>query len=148
MKYLILLLASMNIHAATAQQTCLASVIWHESRSQPVSAQLDIVTAVTLNRASDRLVDGHSRSGSRVNPKLLNVCKVIHERGQYQWVKRQPLVPHKDMESWEQSLKLAGEILRQRYYVVGSRRYFNNRTLGILHKTNTKPLAIASMVAY
>ena len=137
MRFLLLFLLSLPAHANSV--TCLASTIFHESRGEPERARIHIVVNPTLNRAADNLLGGYAAPGSRVLTSKLDVCKVIHAKGQYSW---------KGLKYDEESLTLAKSLLSKKFYTVGSRRFFNNKTLGIRYKTGVKPITIASMVAY
>lgn len=137
--------------ALADQTTCLASTIYHEARSQPALVKTDIVIAVTLNRAADERLGGkfgYAPVGTRIESHLLDVCKVIHAKGQYQWVRRMQLIPAKDSQAWQDALSLAKSTLSNPYYTVTSRRFFNIKRLGRLHKTDAKQLTIAGMTAY
>lgn len=139
---LLLLLFCNNVQAS--QLTCLAQTLFHEARGEPITSQIRIVGETTFNRAADRLLGGYAAPKSVVKMSSLNVCSVIHERGQYAWVRHTNKIPAKDHPVWA----LARQLLSKDYYVVTGTRYFNNRGLGKRYATPIKPIIIAAMMAY
>jgi hypothetical protein len=132
--------------AIAGQSNCLAKTIYHELRSGTTEAQVKIVSDPTLNRAADLLVGGFAAAGSKVAMKRLDICAVIHKKGQYQWTAWHLSIA--EIDAWNEAKALAKEILSKKYYVVTSRRFFNNASLGKLHKTDARPLNLSGMVAY
>ncbi len=145
MRILITFLLSINL-AIAGQLECTAKLIYHELRNGTDEAKRKIVIEPTFNRAADLLVGGFVASGSKVNTKKLDICKILNEKGQYQWT--QWNLPILEKEAFEKSKKLAKEILSKKQYTVTSRRFFNAERLGKLHKTKTKALTLSGMVAY
>lgn len=71
--------------------TCLALVIYHEARGEPLPAQYAVAEA-TIRRAEDpRWPD--------------TVCKVVFQPGQYKWARNKP--PITEMDAWRKSFAIA-----------------------------------------
>lgn len=147
MRILITFFLSINL-AIAGQLECTSKLIYHELRGGTDESKRKIVIEPTFNRAADLLVGGFAASGSKVETKRLDICKTIHEKGQYQWT--QWNLPILEKEAFSKAKKLAKEILSKKEYTVTSRRFFNAERLGKLHKTKTKTkaLTLSGMVAY
>jgi hypothetical protein len=142
---LFVLLALLVSPAHASNITCLAQTLYHESRSEPVSAQL-LIARVTLNRAADLYVKGYAAPRSRIQTSLLNVCKVVAMPHQYSWWGYRMRI--KDRLSYEKSLTLAKVLLSSKTFIVGRSRYFNRVDLGKRYATKTKPVIVAETIIY
>jgi hypothetical protein len=145
-----LLLFSNDLSAKTSykdkQIGCAARLIYHELRGGSDKAKMEIVLKPTLNRATDMLLGGVSAEGSKVETKRLDVCAVIKQKGQYQWVKKKLKVS--EQEEWDEAKIMAKDLLSRKFYTVTGRRFFNNASLGRLHKTKSPIIELSKMVAY
>lgn len=147
-KFLIAVILILSCHGTEANQiNCATRLLYHELRGGSDRARREIVFEPTLNRAADLLVGGFAASGSKVETKRLDVCKVMKAEGQYQWTKKKDL-PVLEQEAWDNAEKMAKNVLSKKYHTVTSRRFFNNTSLGKLHKTAATPLKLSGMVAY
>ena len=84
------------------QLTCLAKVIYHEARGETQQGQL-AVALVTINRTKSGLFPD-------------TICKVVYQKGQYQWTWHNP--PIYDKNSWEKALTLAKFVILEYNQVV------------------------------
>lgn len=128
------------------QQECTSQLIYHEHRSGSHKAKVKIVIEPTFNRAADLLVGGFSATGSRVETKKLDVCRVIHAKGQYQWTNWN--LPILEKEAWNEAKQEAKTLLSNKFYTVTDRRFFNVSSLGRMHKTTATIIELSGMVAY
>lgn len=90
----ILSLAAWGTHQAQATDPdilCLASVIYHEARGEPLSGQL-AVAKVTLNRTEHKAFPS-------------TVCGVVYQPNQYSWTKKPQKI--RDRAAWQEALDLA-----------------------------------------
>lgn len=75
----------------SAGLTCLALVIYHEARGEPLPAQYAVAEA-TIRRVKD--------------PRWPNtVCEVVFQNDQYEWAKDKP--PITDRKAWDKSYAIA-----------------------------------------
>lgn len=128
------------------QHECTALLIYHEHRNGSHKAKVKIVIEPTFNRAADLLVGGFSATSSKIETKKLDVCRVIHTKGQYQWTNWN--LPIHEKEAWGEAKQEAKEVLSNKFYTVTDRRFFNVSSLGRLHKTPAKLIELSGMVAY
>lgn len=110
----------------------LSMTIYMEARGEPRESQI-AVAAVVMNRVKSKEYSG-------------NVCKVVHQKGQFTWKKSSKVKDKKSYESIKKlaSLYLAGKLKNP----IGSRMYFNNSRLGKLHRTPHKKIRIKNLVFY
>ncbi len=147
MRILLLLLFLLATPVHADNRVCLASLVWHEARGEPQSAQLKVVVEPTLNRSADVLLAGYAAPKSKVSTSKLDVCKVVYAKGQYQWTKWSKL-DQSSQEGWDEAMRLAKTILARKFYVVTRTRFFNNKKLGKRYPTAVKPVVIENMMAY
>jgi len=97
---------------------CLALTIFHESRGEPIEGQY-AVAEVVLNRAEKR---------------NLEVCEVIYQKGQFQNAHKWK-VPSYDNSSWQRSLIVANDILKNKTNYTNGATFFKIKKLKVHGKS-------------
>lgn len=106
---------------------CLALTIFHESRGEPIEGQY-AVAEVVLNRAEKR---------------NLEVCEVIYQKGQFQNAHKWK-VPSHDNSSWQRSLIVANDILKNKTNYTNGATFFKVKKL----KKHGKHIVIGNHAFY
>lgn len=118
--------------------TCLAFVVYMESKSEPIKGQ-ESVAEVVLNR---------SQSGKYPS----NPCDVIKQRGQFSWyshklnITKEPKKVNK--EQWKTATEVANKVLNNKTNNTKGSLFFNTRNLGVRYKTKVKPCVIGNHIFY
>ncbi len=123
---------------------CLALNIFHEARSEPIESQIG-VAAVTVNRSRDK---GYPSS----------ICKVVYEPSAFSWTaskaKRQirnvsQIKGEEDKKAFLKAKQIAYLYLQGKLEnPVGSRKYFNHKSLGKRYDTPNRPIRFDKLVYY
>lgn len=92
---LLLFVSTPSMPSVEADIDCLAKVIYHESRGEPILGQIGVAWVV-LNRV-------------RSEGFPSNICKVISQPGQFPWRNK----PHRqnDLTAYKESVTLAKDVL-------------------------------------
>lgn len=118
--------------------TCLAFVVYMESKSEPIKGQ-ESVAEVVLNR---------SKSGNYPD----NPCDVIKQKGQFSWYSRKLDItkePHKyNKEQWKLATSVANKVLKNKTNHTKGSLFFNTKDLGVRYKTKVKPCVIGNHIFY
>jgi len=99
-KFLAVVETSEKVHHNKADLFCLAKNIFHEAGNQSEKGKM-AVAEVTVNRMKDPKFSGH-------------VCDVVFAANQFSWANNRHLRwSHPSGEQWDQSMKIAQEVLDQ-----------------------------------
>lgn len=123
---------------------CLALNIFHEARSEPIESQIG-VAAVTVNRSRDK---GYPSS----------ICKVVYEPSAFSWTSSKAkrsikdisqIKGEEDKKAFLQAKRIADLYLKGKIEsTVGSRKYFNHKSMGKRYNTPYKPIRFDKLVYY
>jgi spore germination cell wall hydrolase CwlJ-like protein len=120
---------------------CLALNIFHEARSEPLESQV-AVAAVTINRLKDK---DHPSS----------ICEVVYEPKAFSWTRhkkkvREPSFSDEiEYKAFLQAKQIASLYTQGRLKnPIGSRKYFNHRSMGKRYDTPNKLIRFDKLVYY
>lgn len=120
---------------------CLALNIFNEARSEPIDSQI-AVAAVTMNRMKDK--DNSS-----------SICDVVYEPSAFSWTKHKKKIKEPtnldeiEYKAFLQAKQIASLYIQGRLKnPIGSRRYFNHKSMGKRYDTPHKPIRFDKLVYY
>jgi spore germination cell wall hydrolase CwlJ-like protein len=120
---------------------CLALNIFHEARSEPIQSQV-AVAAITMNRVNDK---EHPSS----------ICKVVYEPSAFSWTQEfteiiEPALTNDiEKKAYLQAKQIASLYIQGKLKnPIGSRKYFNHKSLGKRHNTPYRPIRFSKLVYY
>lgn len=120
---------------------CLALNIFYEARSEPIQSQV-AVAAITMNRVNDK---EHPSS----------ICKVVYEPSAFSWTQkfrkiREPnLTDDIEKKAYLQAKQIASLYIQGKLEnPIGSRKYFNHKSMGKRYNTPYKPIRFNKLVYY
>lgn len=120
---------------------CLALNIFNEARSEPIDSQI-AVAAVTINRMKDKEYPS-------------SICDVVYEPSAFSWTKHKKKIKEpKNLDEIEYKAFLQAKQIASLYIQgklknpIGSRKYFNHKSMGKRYDTPYKPIRFDKLVYY